>query len=114
MELINSEDKCRIVKVAYNEYEEEEETLIYEGVCRYQQGMQAYYGISQRNSVVFIPETVIIPENETIYIELPIGVKRKAVIITVRYIKMPLMGEEHTRLEVQFDRKVVEDSNGTD
>lgn len=78
---------------------------IYEGKCRYQQGVQAYMGISVRNSVLFIPNHVEILENDIVEVVSDMICKR-GIASTIRYVDLPLTGEKHTRIELTQVKEV--------
>lgn len=106
MDLITFDDKCVISTTRINEYEEEELTSVYEGKCRYQQGVQTYQGISQRNSVVFIPSDEKIKEGYVASVTESNGIVHEGRVKTVRHIKMPLTYERQTRVELEYDQDV--------
>lgn len=76
---------------------------VYSGSCRYQQGVQAYMGISQRNSVLFLEGDVLMSENDMLTIVLSNGVERVGTVKTVRNIAMPITRRRLTRIEIIHD-----------
>lgn len=109
MELIKSEDTCIISRESgYDEYDQPISDFVYSGACRYQQGVQAYMGISQRNSVVFIKGDVRVLENDICTVKLSNGIERKGVVKTVRNVKLPLSGSRTTRIELAQDTETAE------
>ena len=81
---------------------------VFQGRCRYQEGVQAYLGTSIRNSVVFIYKHVKVFENDRFEIETEM-IHKQGIAKTVRYIKFPLTGEQHTRIELIQVKDVVEE-----
>lgn len=74
---------------------------VYEGKCRYQQGVQAYMGISTRNSVVFIPNQVKVIENDIVEVEVKDdAAKVRGIVTNPRYVELPLTSEKVTRIEL--------------
>lgn len=69
------------------------------GRCRYQEGVQAYLGTSIRNSVVYIYKHVKVYENDIFEIETDM-IHKRGLAKTVKYIKLPITGEQHTRIEL--------------
>lgn len=113
MELIKFDDNCTIRRSSgeYDEWDNPVETEVYSGKCRYQQGVQAYYGISQRNSVIFLQGTVLLSENDAISVILASSVvERSGKVKTVRHIEMPLTHAKATRIEIIHDTKVIKQS----
>ncbi len=102
MDLIKFDDHCVISTSLINEYEAEELTNVYEGKCRYQQGVQTYQGISQRNSVVFIPSDEKIKEGYVASVTESNGLVHEGRVKTVRHIQMPLTYERLTRVELEY------------
>lgn len=109
MELIKFEDTCIISRVIGSDEEDNEMTKeVYTGPCNYQQGVQTYQGVSQRNSLVTLPGDVRIRENDLAMVTQSNGVKKECQVKTVRNIKMPLLGTRYTRLEMQYDKDVTD------
>lgn len=113
MELIKFDDKCTIRRDSgeYDEWDNPVETEVYSGKCRYQQGVQAYYGISQRNSVIFLQGTVLLSENDVVSVTLASsGVEWSGKVVTVRHIEMPLTHAKVTRIEIIHDTEETKQS----
>ncbi len=110
MALIKFKDTCIITRDngKFDEYDQPITEQVYSGRCRYQQGVQAYMGISQRNSVVFLDGDVRVSENDVCAITQSNGVRRKGVVKTVRNVKLPLTGKRTTRIELTQDTEVME------
>ena len=112
MELIKFDDTCKVFR-DNGEYDEWSIPLkreqIYSGKCRYQQGVQAYMGISQRNSVLFLDGDVRLSENDSIEVVLSNGVERGGVVKTVRNVEMPLTHKRLTRIEIIQDTESKEE-----
>lgn len=113
MELIDVDANCIVTResggLEVDEYDNPINTEdIFNGRCRYQEGVQAYLGTSIRNSVVFIYRHVKIYENDIFEIETEM-IHKRGIAKTVRYIKFPLTGEQHTRIELIQVKDVVED-----
>lgn len=109
MELIKFDDKCiinRVIGTDENDYEITKE--VYNGRCNYQQGVQAYYGWSQRNSLVVLPGDVRIRENDLAKVTESNGVVHECKVKTVRNVKMPITGARHTWLEMEYDKDITE------
>lgn len=106
MNLIKFVDSCLITRDnGSREVDEYDNPIniekIYEGKCRYQQGVQAYMGISTRNSVVFIPNQEKIMENDIIEVEVKDdATKVCGIVINPRYVELPLTSEKVTRIEL--------------
>ena len=110
MNLIKFVDSCLITRDnGSREVDEYDNPIniekIYEGKCRYQQGMQAFMGISVRNSVLFIPNHIEILENDIVEVESDM-IRKKGIASTIRYIDLPLTGEKHTRIELTQVKEV--------
>ena len=106
MELIKFDDKCTVRRSSgkYDEWDNPIEEEVYSGKCRYQQGVQAYMGISQRNSVLFMEGIVLLSENDSVSVTLvSSGVERSGTVKTVRHIEMPLTHAKATRIEIIHD-----------
>lgn len=76
-------------------------TEVWRGKCRYQQGVQAYLGISVRNSVVFIDGDIAAREYDRVTVTLTNGRVVSGVAQTVKNVKLPLTGARQTRIEVK-------------
>lgn len=111
MELIDVDADCNVTRES-GEYDKQDNPIvidgIYKGRCRYQEGVQAYLGTSIRNSVVFIYKHVKVYENDIFEIETEM-VHKRGIAKTVRYIKFPITGEQHTRVELIQVKDVDED-----
>lgn len=113
MNLIKFEDKCVITRdggsIEVDEFDNPINVKqIYEGKCRYQQGVQAYMGISVRNSVVFIPKQLKVEENDIVNVEVKDdAVKVQGVVTNPRYVELPLTGEKATRIELSQVKEVI-------
>lgn len=110
MELIKFDDRCTVRRSSgeYDEWDNPVETEVYSDRCRYQQGVQAYMGISQRNSVIFMEGTVLLSENDTVSVTLASsGVDRGGTVKTVRHIEMPLTHKKATRIEIIHDTEKI-------
>lgn len=110
MNLIKFIDTCVIIRDnGSTDVDEYDNPLnieeIYKGKCRYQQGMQAFMGISVRNSVLFIPNHVEILENDIVDVESDM-IRKRGIASTIRYIDLPLTGEKHTRIELTQVKEV--------
>lgn len=83
---------------------------IYDGKCRYQQGVQAFMGISVRNSVVFIPFQIKVMDNDIVEVVVKDNAtKVRGIVTNPRYVELPLTGEKVTRIELSQVKDV---SNG--
>lgn len=117
MNLIKFEDTCVITRdggsVEVDEFDNPINVKeIYEGKCRYQQGVQAYMGISVRNSVVFIPKQLKVEENDIVSVMVKDdAVKVQGIVTNPRYVELPLTGEKVTRIELSQVKEVVEDGS---
>lgn len=110
MELIKFDDTCKVLRDnGYDEWDNPIQEEVYSGKCRYQQGVQAYMGISQRNSVLFLDGDVRLSENDTVSVVLSNGVERGGNVKTVRNIEMPLTHKRMTRIEIVHDMEKRED-----
>lgn len=111
MELIEVDADCVVTRES-GEYDKQDNPIvtdaIYNGKCRYQEGVQAYLGTSIRNSVVFIYRHVKVYENDIFEITTEMAHKQ-GIAKTVRYIKFPITGEPMTRVELIQVKDVVED-----
>lgn len=113
MNLIKFEDKCVITRdggsIEVDEFDNPVNVKeIYNGKCRYQQGVQAYMGISVRNSIVFIPKQLKVEENDIVNVGVKDNaVKVRGVVINPRYIELPLTGEKATRIELSQVKEVL-------
>lgn len=107
MELIQFEDSCVISRAdGYDEDGAETFKEVYSGRCNYQQGVQTYQGLSQRNSVVILPGDVRIRENDIAIVTQSNGVRKECQVKTVRNAKLPITGERFTRLEMEYDKDI--------
>jgi hypothetical protein len=110
MDLLKFEDTCIVSRVTeIDAHDTEYTTDVYSGACAYQQGVQTYQGISQRNSVVFIPGFVRIKENDTVRVVAVCGVAKEGKVNTVRNVQLPLSNNAFTRIELKYDTDVTED-----
>lgn len=113
MNLIKFEDDCVITRdggsVEVDEFDNPINVKqIYEGKCRYQQGVQAFMGISVRNSVVFIPKQLKVEENDFVDVDVKDdAVKMRGVVTNPRYVELPLTGEKVTRIELSQVKEVL-------
>lgn len=118
MNLIKFEDRCVITRdggsVEVDEFDNPINVeQIYDGKCRYQQGVQAYMGISVRNSVVFIPKQLKVEENDIVNVEVKDdAVKVQGVVTNPRYVELPLTGEKVTRIELSQVKEVLNEEEG--
>lgn len=118
MNLIKFEDKCVITRdsggVKVDEFDNPINVKeIYNDKCRYQQGVQAYMGISVRNSLVFIPNRVKVEENDIVVVYVKEdAVKMQGVVTNPRYVELPLTGEKVTRIELSQVKEVLKDGDG--
>lgn len=111
MELIGVDAECKVTRDSgkVDEYDKPlASSEIYSGRCRYQEGVQAYLGTSIRNSVVFIYRYIHVMENDGIEIITSDMIQKKGVAKTVRYIKMPITGDQYTRIELIQVKEVVD------
>lgn len=109
MELIKFDDACIISRVTgIDECYSEITKTVYNDCCNYQQGVQTYAGISQRNSLVFLPGDVRIRENDLAIVTESNGVKHECKVKTVRNVKLPLIGTRYTRLEMEYDKEITD------
>lgn len=111
MELIDVDADCIVTRES-GKYDAHDNPIVIDGIfkgrCRYQEGMQAQYGTSIRNSVVYIYKHVKVYENDIFEIETEM-IHKKGIARTVRYIKFPITGEQHTRVELIQVKDVIED-----
>lgn len=101
MELLKFEDTCVISRASgADEWDEESFEPIYEGACLYQEAWtDFYYPVVEHSSVVFLPSNDILIEiNDEIVITTHKGRERKAYAQSVKDIKLPLYGQEVTRI----------------
>lgn len=106
MELIKFDDYCTVLRDSgtYDEWDNPIQEEVFKSKCRYQQGVQAYMGISQRNSVLFLKGVAYLDENDSVTVELASsGRKRSGVVKTVRDIELPITHEKCTRIEIIHD-----------
>ena len=100
MELIDFEDDI-LVERATGEKEPVHGELITEEVYndkgKYQQGGPTYTNILTTNSVLFLQGDVFLKENDIVFVTLHNAVKKRAIVGTPRYIKMPITGERYSR-----------------
>lgn len=109
MELIKFDDTCIISRAnGYDEDGGETTVEIHRGSCNYQQGVQTYQGLSQRNSLVMLPGDVRIRQNDLAIVTESNGVKHECQVKTVRNVKMPLTGKRLTRLEMEYDKEIID------
>ena len=107
MELIKFEDMCIISRAnGYDEDGGEMTEQVYSGLCNYQQGVQTYRGLSQRNSLVTLVGDVGIRQNDLAVVTESNGIRHECQVKTVRNVKMPLVGTRYTRLELEYDRVI--------
>lgn len=107
--LIKFEDACVISRViGKGEHDEEITKEVYNDRCNYQQGVQAYQGYSQRNSLVVLPGDFRIRENDLAIVTQSNGVRKECQVKTVRNIKLPITGERRTRLEMKYDKDITD------
>ena len=112
MELIKFDDMCIISRAnGYDEDGAETTEVVYSGPCNYQQGVQTYQGLSQRNSLVVLAGDVRIWQNDLAVVTESNGTRHECQVKTVRNVKMPLVGTRYTRLEMQYDRPIDSISN---
>lgn len=109
MELIDVDADCIVTRESgdVDQYDNMLSEDVYRGRCRYQQGVQAYLGTSIRNSTVYIYKHVKVYENDIFEIETEM-IHKTGIAKTVRYIKFPLTGEQHTRVELIQEKDVME------
>ena len=109
MVLIPFDDTCVISRaIGIDENDNELTKEVYNGHCNYQQGVQTYQGMSQRNSLVTLPGDVRIRENDLAIVTQSNGVKKECKVKTVRNVKLPLTGTRLTRLEMQYDKDITD------
>lgn len=101
MEIIDTDADCKVTRESgeVDQYDTMLSEEIFEGRCRYQEGVQAYLGTSIRNCVVFIYKHVKVYENDIFEIVTEMAHKR-GIAKTVRYIRLPITGEQQTRVEL--------------
>lgn len=104
MQLIGFEDDI-IVERAMGEKDPEHgreiTEEIYNGKGRYQQGGQVYTGILITNSVLFLLGDVFLKENDIVYVTLHNDVRKRGIVGTPKYIKMPITGTRYSRFELK-------------
>lgn len=113
MELIEVDADCIVTResggLEVDEFDNPINTEdIYKGRCRYQQGVQAQYGTAIRNSTVYIYRHVKIYENDIFEITTDM-IHKRGIAQTIRYIKFPITGEQHTRIELIQVKDIMED-----
>lgn len=114
MELIGVDAECKVTRESgeVDEYDNLAAEDIYQGQCSYQQGVQAQYGTSIRNSTVYIYKHVKIYENDIFEIRTEM-VHKRGIAKTVRYVKFPLTGEQLTRVELIQVKDVTEEDDAS-
>lgn len=115
MELIKFDEKVRVLRKT-NEIDEYNEVVpdkeVYNGKCRYQQGVKSNAGFSVETCLLFIPATLPLKRNDSVKIELPdYDLKLDGMIDQIRFIKFPLTGERVMRIEL---KQVVEPAPSED
>ena len=112
MELIKFEDSCIISRAnGYDEEGGETTREVFTGPCNYQQGVQTYQGISQRNSLVTLKGDVRIRQNDLAIVTESNGVRHECQVKTVRNVKLPLVGTRYTRLEMEYDKEIIDNED---
>jgi hypothetical protein len=106
MELIKFEDSCVITRATgtKDEWDNEIFETIYSGVCNYQEGGQTSLSVVTRNDILYLPQNdVLIKRNDVVTATK--GNKGRVikgvVNTTPRDIRMPLSGDELTKVEIK-------------
>jgi hypothetical protein len=106
MELIKFEDSCVITRATgiKDEWDDERYETIYSGVCNYQEGGQSATEPLVCVGVLYLPQNdVLIKRNDVVtVVKGNKGRRIKGVVNTTpRDIRMPLSGDELTKVEVK-------------
>lgn len=104
MQLIGFEDDIRVERATGEKDPDNGELItevVYNGKGRYQQGGQVYTGILITNSVLFLLGDVFLKENDIVFVTLHNDVKKRAIVGTPKYIKMPITGDRYSRFELK-------------
>lgn len=104
MILISFEDNCTIKRgVSVDEFDEPIQTVVYSGVCYYQQG--SYVNSQQmlvQNPIVFLPDVSLsIETNDIVEINTKFDRHLESVVLSAREIELPITREKFTRLELK-------------
>lgn len=103
MQEIKFNDKCKITRATgkYNEYDEPITELVYEGVCKYQEGGASASRFITLNPLLFLPEIVMTDTNDIVEIVTSTGRKRKSLVNIARDIPMAKVPINITRVELK-------------
>jgi hypothetical protein len=103
MEYIKFDDTCKVLRPTKekDEYDNYITEVVYEGECNYQKGGQTSLSIVTRNDVVYLPSNeAIVKENDTVTGTTFNGREFTGVVKVARDIRMPISGEEYTKIEL--------------
>jgi hypothetical protein len=104
MKYIKFVDKCKIERSTgqLDNLDREITNVIYDGECLYCVGGQTSLSVIVRDDIVFLPSNdVMIYENDIVSGIRQNGREFKAYVKVVRDIRLPLSGQEYTRLELR-------------
>lgn len=96
-------DKCVITRATgeVDEYDNLEVSEIYNGVCDFQSGGQTSLSVITHNDVVYLPEAVMVMENDLISVTTALGRKREGVVKLANDLGLDLTGNYVTEIEIK-------------
>lgn len=74
---------------------------IYNGRCDFQPGGQTSQSIITHNDVVYLPQAVMVMENDIIEVVTKIGRKRKGIVKIANDLGLDLTGDYITEIEIK-------------
>lgn len=102
--VIEYKDTCTISRLngEVDQWGDPAATIIYEGVCDFQQGGQTSLSIISHNDVVYLPTNdIIIQANDIISVITATGRKRDGVVSVAKDIRFRYFSENITEIEIK-------------
>lgn len=103
MSSLSYPDKCVITRNTgeTDEFDNYLSKEIYNGVCDFQAGCQTDLSIISHNDVVYLPEAVMVLENDNIKVTTALGRKREGVVRLAKDLGLDLTGNYVTEIEIK-------------
>lgn len=96
-------DTCIITRStdSIDEYGNLENVEIYNGKCDFQGGGQTSQSIVTHNDVVYLPQAVLVEENDNIFVTTALGRKRNGIVRLANDLGLQLTGDYVTEIEIK-------------
>ena len=103
MSELSYNDHCRITRATHevDEWDNPIVTEIYNDRCDFQPGGQTALSIITHNDVVYLPEKVMVLENDIIVVDTQYGRRREGIVKLANDLGLDILGDCITEIEIK-------------